>query len=158
VGRLRYVRSADHEHWHLLGFDRYELRAAGRRGALLRDRKTGFCLGDRYRIGGRRLPGQPLDPVLTGECGRDRPQLLRLRQGISVGYGDDYVPWLEGQRIDVTGLPPGRYRLVHRANPGGAIRETTLANNASSVVLRLEPRRRSVRVLAVCRDDAVCLP
>ena len=28
VGRLRYVRSPDHRHWHLLGFDRYELRRA----------------------------------------------------------------------------------------------------------------------------------
>ena len=26
VGRLRYVRSPDHEHWHLLDFERYELR------------------------------------------------------------------------------------------------------------------------------------
>ena len=28
VGELRYVRSPDHRHWHLLGFDRYELRRA----------------------------------------------------------------------------------------------------------------------------------
>jgi hypothetical protein len=26
VGRLRYVQSRDHEHWHLLGFEPYELR------------------------------------------------------------------------------------------------------------------------------------
>ena len=33
VGELRYVVSPDHRHWHLLGFDRYELRRAGAAGA-----------------------------------------------------------------------------------------------------------------------------
>ena len=33
--------------WHLLRFERYELRHAGSRKVLVRDRKTGFCLGDR---------------------------------------------------------------------------------------------------------------
>ena len=56
VGELRYVVSPDHRHWHLLGFDRYELRRAGHRAAAVRDRKTGFCLGDRYPVTGRRLP------------------------------------------------------------------------------------------------------
>ena len=39
--RLRYVVSPDHRHWHLLGFDRYELRRAGqpgRRGQRSQDR------------------------------------------------------------------------------------------------------------------------
>jgi hypothetical protein len=34
VGRLRYVVSRDHRHWHLHAFDRYELRRPGRRAAL----------------------------------------------------------------------------------------------------------------------------
>src|SRR5215207_8857587 len=50
VGRARYAVSPDHRHWHLLGFDRYELRRAGRMAAVVRDRKTGFCLGDRYAV------------------------------------------------------------------------------------------------------------
>src|SRR5215207_3917290 len=45
VDRVRYAVSPDHRHWHLLGFDRYELRRAGRMAAVVRDRKTGFCLG-----------------------------------------------------------------------------------------------------------------
>ena len=52
VGRMRYVRSPDHEHWHLLGFERYELRRAAGRAGVVTDRKTGFCLGDRYRARG----------------------------------------------------------------------------------------------------------
>ena len=39
VGELRYVVSPDHRHWHLLGFDRYELRRAGHRAAAVIDRK-----------------------------------------------------------------------------------------------------------------------
>src|SRR5215217_195411 len=39
VGRLQYARSPDHEHWHLLGFERYELRRPGSRRALVEDRK-----------------------------------------------------------------------------------------------------------------------
>src|SRR4051794_12163668 len=39
VGRLRYVVSPDHRHWHLLGFDRYRLRPAGRAATTVSDRK-----------------------------------------------------------------------------------------------------------------------
>src|SRR4051812_41434419 len=50
AARLRYAVSPDHQHWHLLHFDRYELRHAGHGRKLVRDQKTGFCLGDRYRV------------------------------------------------------------------------------------------------------------
>jgi hypothetical protein len=150
VGRMRYVRSPDHEHWHLLGFERYELRRAGGRAGLVTDRKTGFCLGDRYRARGRELPAEPPEPVYTGRCGLERTTLLRLTVGISVGYGDVYDPNLEGQSLRLTGLEAGRYRLVHRVNVGRRLRERSYANNASSLLIRLRWRagRPSVRVLA----------
>ena len=69
VGRLRYVRSRDHQHWHLLRFERYELRGPGGGPLLGRDRKTGFCLGDRYRVRGLRLPRRPANAVYTSRCG-----------------------------------------------------------------------------------------
>jgi len=150
VGRMRYVRSPDHEHWHLLGFERYELRRAGAKAGLVTDRKTGFCLGDRYRVRGRELPARPPEPVYTGRCGLERTALLRLTVGISVGYGDDYDPNLEGQSLRLTGLDAGRYRLVHRVNVDRRLRESSYANNASSLLIRLRWRssRPSVRVLA----------
>jgi hypothetical protein len=133
---LVYVVSETHAHWHLPDFDRYELRDAA--GSLARPaRKTGFCLGDRYRRPGLRLPGEPAFAVLTGECGRGQPRLARLVQGISVGYGDDYVPELEGQSIDVSGLPAGRYLLVHRANPARTLLESSYANNEASIWIEL---------------------
>ena len=144
---LHYVRSQTHQHWHLVAFERYELRRAG---ALVgRDRKTGFCLNDAYETRAlNRLPRW------TGECGRRRPEARTVREGISPGFGDDYVPEKEGQSIDVTGLPPGRYVLVHRANPGRTLRERSYANNAASVSIEL--RGRQVRVLARCPNSASC--
>lgn len=153
---LRYVRSPTHAHWHLLGFARYELRRPN--GARVRpDRKTGFCLGDRYRLASP-PPGAPALPVFRTECGRDLPRLRSLREGISVGYGDDYPPAVEGQAIDVTGLRAGRYLLVHRANPRRDLRESSYRNNAASVLLRLGWRggRPQVRVLARCADSPRC--
>jgi hypothetical protein len=157
VGRLRYVRSPDHEHWHFLGFERYELRRPTGRAALVTDRKTGFCLGDRYRVRGRQLPARPASPVYTERCGLGSTDLLALTQGISVGYGDDYQPTLEGQLLRLTGLPNGRYVLVHRVNVGHGLRESNYANNASSMLLELRWRGRpTVRPLRSCPNTARC--
>jgi hypothetical protein len=144
---LHYVRSETHQHWHLPAFERYELRRAG---ALVgRDRKTGFCLNDAYET--RALNHAPR---WTGECGRGHPEARVIREGISPGFGDDYVPEKEGQSIDVTGVPPGRYVLVHRANPDRVLRERAYGNNAASVSIELRGAR--VRVLARCPDSATC--
>jgi lysyl oxidase len=136
-GVIRFVVSTSHRHWHFLGFERYELlRLDGRR--LGRDRKTGFCLGDRYDAQASvRLPGEPARPVWTQECGRDEPGRLLVRQGISPGYGDDYVPRLEGQWIDITAVPAGRYVLRHRVDVGRVLRESDYGNNSASVTFEL---------------------
>lgn len=157
VGRLRYVISPDHRHWHLLWFDRYELRPAGRRAAAVRDRKTGFCLGDRY-ASRTPPPGAPEEPVYTGNCGRGWPRLLGLTKGISVGWGDNYVANLEGQFLPIDGLPSGRYVLVHRANEHRRLRELDYRNNAASLLLRLRWRDGAphVHVLRACPASARC--
>ena len=156
---LRYVRSPDHAHWHLPGFMRYELRRAN--GELVRpDRKTGFCLGDRYRVA-LPLERTPESAGFPDECGKDAPELLRVRQGISVGYGDDYDAHVEGQEFDVTDLPAGRYLLVHRVNSDRMLEESDYRNNNASMSLRLGwPQGRSkaprVTVLARCPDTPTC--
>ena len=158
VGRLRYVRSPDHQHWHLLGFERYELRRPGSRRAVVSDRKSGFCLGDRYEAAAGELPARPPAPVYTSRCGLAHPGLIGIREGISVGYGDDYAAMLEGQWLPLDGLRPGRYVLVHRVNADRSLRERSFGNNAASLLLRLRwidgtPR---IRILAVCADAARC--
>ena len=162
VGILRFVRSEDHRHWHLLRFERYELHRAADFAMVRPDRKTGFCLGDRYDADHlTREPFEPRQPPYTGACGPDRPRLRRITEGISVGYGDDYKAQLEGQFIDVTGLPAGRYVLTHRANPGRRMREIRYDNNASSALIELKwPRglRRlpTVEVLDRCPGQPRC--
>ena len=157
--RLRYVRSADHEHWHMLDFMRYELRDDV--GKIVRpDEKTGFCLGDRYEVGVRLSRAKPT-PTYTQECGKGRRDLLRLREGISVGYGDDYDAHLEGQNFDITGLPAGRYLLVHRVNRGRRLLESDYSNNASSMAFELtwprgEKAAPSLQVIRRCPDKATC--
>jgi hypothetical protein len=157
--RLRFVVSETHRHWHLLGFERYELRTSDGK-TVGRDRKTGFCLGDRYDAhSGSRIPGEPPRAVWTQECGRGQRERLRIREGLSPGFGDDYVPLLEGQFIDVTGLPPGRYILIHRVNPARDVRESSYANNAASALLELGRDGQgpaTVAVLATCPDTARC--
>ena len=158
AGELRYVVSPDHRHWHLLDFDRYELRRAGQRVAAVRDRKTGFCLGDRYALAGRRLPAAPSAPVYTSRCGLADPDLIGLQEGISVGYGDDYQANLEGQYLPLTGLRAGRYVLAHEANSDRRLRELDYGNNAASLLLELRWRRGQpqVRILRTCPDTARC--
>jgi hypothetical protein len=158
VGHLRYVRSRDHQHWHLLRFDRYELRRPGGDRALVRDRKTGFCLGDRYEVRTRALPGHPPQKVYESRCGLERPGLMGVREGISVGYGDIYVANLEGQYLPLRHVRAGRYLLVHRVNADRRLQESNYGNNASSLLLRLRWRRGApwIRVLAVCPDSDSC--
>ena len=157
AGRLRYVVSPDHRHWHLLGFDRYELRQAGRRVAAVRDRKTGFCLGDRYRSSSA-LRAAPPNPRYTSRCGLQEPQLFGIREGISVGYGDDYKANLEGQYLPLTGLRSGRYVLVHRVNADRRLRELDYGNNGASLLLAVRWRHGQpmVRVLRTCPGTARC--
>jgi Lysyl oxidase len=136
--RLRYVHSADHSHWHYLGFMRYELRPRGGGRRLKRDHKTGFCLGDRYRTPrARPLIGRRGPAAFETDCGKGMPDLSSLREGISVGYGDDYDAHLEGQAIDISDLPPGRYVLVHTVNPDRSLAESTYRNNSSRAAIRI---------------------
>jgi hypothetical protein len=137
AGEIRYVVSDSHEHWHLLGFERYSLERVGDAAPVARDRKTGFCLGDRFDSAESELPNEPPRPVWVGECGRGGRGLLSVREGISPGYGDDYVPALEGQYLVLDGLPAGRYRLWHRVNPDRALRESDYSNNGASVLVEL---------------------
>ena len=132
-GEIRFLESETHRHWHFLDFERYDILTADGK-AVGRDQKTGFCLGDRYNASRSAvLPGEPDHPVWMQECGRGQPERLVVREGISPGYGDDYVPRLEGQWIDITDLPAGRYVLRHRVNVDRVLRESDYGNNSAEV-------------------------
>lgn len=120
-------------------------------------RKTGFCLGDRYRAP-IRLPAAPPTPVHTGRCGLQRPDLLQIRVGISVGFGDDYSAFLEGQDLSLDGVRDGRYVLVHRVNADRRLQETSYDNNAASLLLEVQrvDGVPSVRIIAKCEGTDRC--
>ncbi len=162
IGSLRYTRGGGHAHWHFLPFETYELAQLGKDSVTLRGRKAGFCLGDGFQARVRPpLAAKPPHPVFKTSCGRGAPELLRLVQGISVGYGDKYGAGLAGQSFDVTGLPEGEYLVVHRVNRGRRLRERSYANNVGALRMRLEwPRgpdeRPRVIPIRRCSGSLAC--
>ena len=160
VGRIRYTWSASHSHFHLLRFQRFELRRAADFALVARDRKTGFCLADHYGLARHRVRTSARRGF-SATARRAVLRELRVEQGSSPGYTDRYPAHFHGQNVDVTGLRPGVYVLVHRANADGRLRERTLANNAASLRLRLTwPRGRRaaprIAVLRVCEGRERC--
>jgi lysyl oxidase len=163
IGRLKFVVSETHRHWHYLGFEQYELRRASDGRVVRRDAKTGFCLGDRYNAfpGTRARPRQPANGVWVGSCAKNQPRALHVREGISIGYGDNYKPQVEGQYVDVTNLPAGTYELLHRVNVDRRLHESEYGNDAASILVRLSwPRgfteSPTVDVVKRCGDGRRC--
>jgi hypothetical protein len=161
VGFLRYTYSPIHSHWHLMGFQRYELRSASDHRLLLRDRKSGFCLNDRWGNAAQGFSGRRPRPVFTDYCRRGVTDAAVVSQGTSVGYSDIYPAHYHGQNLDVTRIPRGIYTLVHRASPNLLIRELRYENNAASMRIRIAwPKGRTqppaVRVLARCPATERC--
>ena len=105
AGRLRYTPSPSHTHWHLLDFQRYELRTLD--GELVvRDRKSGFCLADHYglaRGASRRFTGGRF----YGNCAASNPRALSVEQGTSIGFTDLYPAHFHGQNLELRGVPAG---------------------------------------------------
>jgi Lysyl oxidase len=160
IGTWHYNASLDHSHWHLLHFQRYELRRLDG-SVVVRDRKSGFCIGDRYGVAPGRIQGRRTAPVFRGFCNLYDPRSLAVDGGTSVGYSDRYHSRLDGQNLDLTRVPPGQYVLVHRVNPQALIRELRYENNAASVRIRIAwPKGRSrapnVRILRACANSDRC--
>jgi hypothetical protein len=157
VGLWHYNHSPHHVHWHFLYYQRYELRSQGGK-VLVRDRKSGFCLGDRYGVAAGRVLNRVRRAVYTGYCNLYQPGATTVDGGTSVGFSDRYHSRLDGQNVDVTNVPAGDYVLVHKTNVRLLIRELRYSNNAASVAIRLtRPNGRpAVRVLRVCPDSDRC--
>ena len=99
--------------------------------------------------------------MYKGDCGGHDPEAVSVEEGISVGFGDVYSAWRDGQYIDVTGLPAGTYYLVHRVNPNRRLMESNYANNVSSLKVALTwpngtGRLPKVAILAACTNTAKC--
>jgi hypothetical protein len=156
AGRLRYTPSPSHTHWHVLDFQRYELRTL-EGDLVVRDRKSGFCLADHYGLARHR--------VLTfsggrffGNCEASNPRALSVEQGTSIGFTDLYPAHFHGQNLELRGVPAGVYVLVHRANPTLQLEEIDYTNNAASLRVRLSWNGGVpvVETLRRCEGSAEC--
>lgn len=113
-----------HGHFHLHGYAAYELRTPD--GTLAAAGvKQGFCL----------LDSQPVHPAALAQrydCDD---------QGLSSGWSDLYQRTLDGQWVDVTGVPAGTYVLTVTVNAESRLPEAVnhYPNSASVSVVLPDP-------------------
>jgi hypothetical protein len=152
AGELEYVNAAPHHHWHFLGFDHYELRSTSDFKLVVRDYKSGFCIADHSgtAVG---VPHGP--PRFLGNCAQFHPEARSVEEGASVGYTDRYPAFFHGQQLDITHVAAGTYWLVHRANEDFYLRETSYADDAAALLVRISWRSGTPRVTPIraCRRE-----
>ncbi len=93
--------------------------------------KHGFCFFDNYRFGSTQAP------YYTG-CANNQPNALRVRMGLSKGWGDIYDASLPDQYIDITGLTSGRYKMRATADQQGFYLEGNESNNYTWVNIQIK--------------------
>ena len=131
---MRYSPATGHVHWHLQRVARYELVIPG--GERIRSSKVGFCLYDSFRLDRNQKPyffGAPIPGTKYTWCATKNPDARFVRMGISPRLSDLYPGWLPSQWIDVTGLPPGAYRLRATIDPDERLVESRRDNNVIEV-------------------------
>lgn len=126
--RPGFVYAPCHDHFHLADFAEYQLVTLDGR-VVGRGRKQAFCLEDTDHA-----------PEVPRRIVADRDRFTCLRQGIHAGWMDVYLRTLACQYVDVTELPPGRYRLRATVNGGRRIRESRYDDNVAEMVVELPPR------------------
>jgi len=138
VGTFEY-HGDNHNHFHLENYARYTLQPVNAPGGSQRtSEKVSFCLLDNAKIN-TRLPNAPKKPVYE-TC---NPYV----QGISVGWGDTYASFLEGQSFDFSGNPSGDYLLTIEVNPLHNLFESNYTDNIACALLRVDVSTLSVQVL-----------
>jgi subtilisin-like proprotein convertase family protein len=112
-----FVWAPCHAHYHFNNYMAYRLRDANGQIAAV-GLKVGFCILDVFRW----------DPNAASTT-----LYSCTNQGIQRGWGDLYGPTLDGQWIDITGLPDGSYTIELEANPIGIVQESNYTNNIVQV-------------------------
>jgi hypothetical protein len=148
VGEMHYVRG-NHNHWHLLDFERYELRKPSDPATtIVKDQKTGFCLANAFT---------------TDICGRNHPEYTTVSEGLAVGGSDKYLAYLEGQYLllDPSTTPAGDYLLVNRVNPTGTLLDADPSDDAASLRIQLTwgvSGQPAVTITNSCTASTYCPP
>src|SRR5688500_4424747 len=144
AGTMTYHQG--HGHFHYDDYAEYNLRHRNANGTpgdyvtrsdgTVVGGKVGFCLltfsGTFTTESGANsstLPGFNQDGMAPANCG--------FGQGIRVGRYDQYTSSLEGQWIDVTGVPNGQYFVEIKLDAQNTMLESNDSNNAKSFAFTL---------------------
>lgn len=123
-----FLYHTGHAHIHVQDWAVYRLRAvtadSGVGAIVVEGPKTSFCVLDLI-VHDNTLPGFPSSPAFIA-CGSNV-------QGLSVGWADIYTKDLEGQYIEITGVPVGDYWLESEADPLDHILEADETNNIARI-------------------------
>lgn len=152
-GTVRDVASGDviwhaiHGHYHFDGFAQSRLWAVDANG----DRagtapaatggKVSFCIATTsinplyWGLRGFGPDAYPAPDCLEPES--TSGGLDHFKQGMSVGWTDEYNWFLPGQFVEVSGVPDGDYILDTTVDPTGRLIERDTANNCGAVRVRL---------------------
>ena len=130
AGRFQFHE--DHQHIHFDDWAEYRLRRrVGDEGVgeiVAEGTKQTFCIID-LEVFNPTLPGFPVDPRFIS-CGS-------TTQGLSVGWVDVYDKSIEGQFIDITGVPDGHYWIESEVDPLDHVLESDESNNVALVPFTL---------------------
>lgn len=123
IGQPHFEYHECHDHYHFLGFAQYRLLNMQNEIAAV-GRKVSFCLEDIYRWN----DSAPVESKFTCDY-----------QGIQAGWSDIYNSGLEGQWVDITGVPAGEYLLEVTMNPEHFLLESDYTNNSTTIQVTIPP-------------------
>jgi len=129
---MTYSVKDGHDHFHIMDLALYQIRPVASTTWRVAH-KEGFCLTDDADLQGRA-------PVrFAGGCGDNKPDALRVDEGLSVGWVDNYDWSLWGQFFDLRGVPlPGYFCVELTVDPMGLFTEETRSNNVASSLIHLK--------------------
>ena len=141
-----FVWHPTHDHWHFDEFTLYEL------WTLRLDYHLGQVVATSDKLSYCVVDTNVIDPDLPRVTRRQRYAGCGQRlQGLSVGWGDTDKSTLDGQALDLTGLPDGFYALTSTVNPNGMILEENYGNNSTRVYLEISGDQISLVTLRQIR-------
>lgn len=123
-----------HNHWHVQLGASYEIRTPTGE-VLRRHEKVGYCFFDQVALDLSLASAAKTARFSKDSCSDEGT--LSLNMGLSPGWQDPYTWALPDQRVDITGLPDGEYRVIAKADPNNWFRESDEANNVAWADIRL---------------------
>ena len=143
-----------HNHWHMGDIALFEIRKGNPvTGPVVGSNsiKVTFCLIDWYALSGNSATSE-----------RSFWDCANSYQGISAGWVDQYHQSVEGQQLDVTGVPDANdYYLVSTSNYSRTYVESDYTNNTAWVRLALGHdskgnRKATVLATSPCDSPGMC--